>query len=94
MVAVMMGTTILTVISSIILLILLFIYGRNLRKIPARFTQGLFIFALVWFIEKLVSLYYYLTMMNYYVPAVSMQVFFLSLLQTVALFILLKITWE
>ena len=91
---IMTGTMVLTVLSSIMLLLLLGVYGKNLKRMPAKFTLGLFIFALVWLIEKLVSLYYYVTMMEYYVPEVSMQVFLLTLLQTLALMILLKITWE
>ncbi len=90
----MMGTTILTAIATVILVILLVIYARNLSKVKARFTWGLFIIALVWLVEKVMSLYYYVTMMDYYVPEVSTQVFLLSLLQTIALMVLLKITWE
>jgi len=94
MAGIMTGTTILTILSSIILVMLLWIYGKNLRKIQAKFTWGLFIIALVWLVEKVTSLYYYVTMMDYYVPEVSMQVFLLSLLQMFALVVLLKITWE
>jgi len=32
--------------------------------------------------------------MDYYVPAVELQVFILALLQTIAFAVLLKITWE
>lgn len=94
MTAIMTATLVLTVLSSFLLIVLLSVYGKNLRRVQAKFTLGLFIFALVWLMEKLVSLYYYIAMMEYYVPQVSGQVFVLSLLQTLALLILVKITWE
>lgn len=39
-------------------------------------------------------IYYYLTMMDYYVPAVEIHAFIFTLLQTIGFAILLKITWE
>lgn len=87
-------TTILTLISTLILLALLYVYSKNLKKIKSKFTIGLFIFALLFLIQNLVSLYYYLTMMKYYTPEVEVHVFVLTLLQTIAFLILLKITWE
>ena len=87
-------TTILTGISTILLLGLLFIYYKNLRKIKSNFTIGLFIFALLFLIQNIISLYYFITMMNYYAPEVEIHVFILTLLQTIGFGILLKITWE
>ena len=87
-------TTLLTVISTLMLLGLLYIYYKNLTKIKSNFTIGLFIFALLFLSQNLVSFYFYLTMMDYYVPQVEKHVFIFTLLQTIAFFILLKITWE
>lgn len=87
-------TTILTVVSVSALGMLLHIYAKNLKKIKSKFTIGLFVFALLFLIQGLVSLYYYLTMMKYYSPEVEVHVFILTLLQTIGFLILLKITRE
>ena len=87
-------TTILAAISALILAALSYIYIRNLRKIRSNFTIGLLIFALLFLIQNIVSLYFYLTMMDYYVPAVELHVFIFTLLQTIGFAILLKLTWE
>ena len=90
----MTSTTALTVLSTMLLGGLLHIYIRNLKKIKSNFTIGLLIFAVLFLVQNLVSLYYYLTMMDYYVPEVEAHVFILTLLQTIAFFILLRITME
>ena len=87
-------TTFLTSISTLLLLGLLYVYYKNLKKIKSKFTIGLFIFAILFLIQNLVSLYFYLTMMDYYASQVEVHVFILTLLQTIAFLILLKITWE
>jgi heme/copper-type cytochrome/quinol oxidase subunit 4 len=87
-------TTILTAISILTLGGLLYVYIQNLKKIKSKFTFGLFIFALLFLIQNIISLYYYLTMMNYYSPEVEIHVFIFTLLQTIAFITLLKITWE
>ena len=86
--------TILSVISAVLLLLLLYVYYKNLKSIKSKFTVGLFIFALLFLIQTIVSLYYYVTMMDYYVPEVEKHVFIFTLLQTIGFAILLKITWE
>lgn len=90
----MKAITALTIVSTLLLLGLLYVYYKNLKKIKSKFTFGLFIFALLFLIQNLVSLYYYLTMMDYYVPEVEMHVFIFTLLQAIGFSILLKITWE
>ena len=87
-------TTILTGVSTLLLLGLLYVYYKNLKKIKSKFTIGLFVFALLFLLQNLVSLSFYLTMMNYYAPQVETHVFIFTLLQTIAFLILLKITWE
>ena len=87
-------TTILTGISTLFLAGLLYVYIKNLKNIKSRFTIGLFVFALLFLFQNLVSLYFYLTMMQYYSPQAELHVFIFSLLQSVAFLILLRITWE
>ena len=87
-------TTILTAVSILILAAMLHVYIRNLRKIKSNFTLGLLIFALLFLIQNIVSLYFYFTMMDYYVPAVELHVFIFTLLQTIGFAVLLKLTWE
>ena len=87
-------TTILASISTLLLAGLLYVYIKNLKNIKSKFTIGLLVFALLFLLQNLVSLYYYLTMMKYYSPEVEVHVFILTLLQTIAFIILLKITWE
>ena len=90
----MNATTVLTGISTIFLLGLLYVYYKNLKQAKSKFTIGLFLFALLFLAQNLVSLYYYITMMEYYAPEVEVHVFILTLLQAIGFMILLKITWE
>ena len=87
-------TTILTALSALMLAALLHVYIKNLKRIKSSFTAGLLIFALLFLIQNIVSLYFYLTMMDYYVPEVELHVFIFTLLQTVGFAVLLKLTWE
>lgn len=87
-------TTIMTVVSVLALGALLHIYIKNLKKIKSSFTIGLFVFALLFLVQNIISLYYYLTMMEYYSPEVEIHVFILTLLQTIGFLVLLKITRE
>ena len=87
-------TTVLTGVSTLLLLGLLYVYFKNLKNIRSKFTIGLSLFALLFLIQSLVSLYYFVTMKNYYAPEVEVHVFILTLLQTIGFAILLKITWE
>ena len=91
---IMKVTATLTGISILPLLGILYVYYKNLRTARSKFTIGLFIFAVLFLIQSLVSLYYYITMMDYYAPDVEVHAFILTLLQTIAFAILLKITWE
>lgn len=90
----MNATTVLTGISTLILIALCYIYSKNLRNIRSGFTIGLVVFAVLFLVQNVVSLYFYLTMMDYYVSQVEAHVFILTLLQTIAFLVLLKITWE
>lgn len=87
-------TTVLTGISTVSLFGLLYIYIKNLKNIKSKFTIGLLIFAVLFLLQNLISLYFYFTMIYYFVPQVEIHVLILTLLQTIAFLILLKITWE
>jgi len=87
-------TTALTGTSALLLIALLFVYIKNLQKIRSNFTIGLFIFAALFLLQNIVSLYFYLTMMDYYAADVAVHVFILTLLETIAFLVLLVITWD
>lgn len=91
---IMTATTILNAMSVILLLILLALYFKNLKNVRSKLLIGLIIVTLVFFIQNVFILYYSLTMMTYYVPAVEFLVLMLSILQTLAFSIMLWITWE
>ncbi|MBI2146819.1 hypothetical protein HYU22_05795 [Candidatus Woesearchaeota archaeon] len=84
----------LTIISIMALLGLVYVYYKNLKKIKSKFTIGLLVFAILFLVQNVISLYFYVTRMEYYVPEVELHMFFLSLLQTLGFLVLLKITWE
>lgn len=86
--------TILTATSVILLLTLLGVYIKNLNHYKSKLLIGLTIFSVVFLVQNIFSLYYSLTMMEYYVPAVELQIFIFSLLQTLAFSVMLYITWE
>lgn len=90
----MAATTVLTGISTLVLIGLLYVYTQNLKKIKSKFTIGLFIFAALFLLQNLISIYFYFTMIAYYVPEVTVHVFIFTLLQAIAFLVLLKITWE
>jgi hypothetical protein len=94
MALIMSITMVLSAASTLMLLVLIYIYYTNFKKIKSSFTLGLMLFALLFLVQNLVSLYYYFTMMEFYVEQVSMHVFVLTLLQAIAFAIMLKLTWE
>ena len=91
---VMKATFVLTSINIILLLSLGYVYGRNWMKIRTWFTSGLLLFTVIFLIQDLTSFYFYLANMPYFVEMVSMHVFVLTLLQTIAFAILNIISWK
>ena len=87
-------TTILTAISVVLLLVLLVLYIRNLRSVKSKLLIGLIIFVGLFLLQNAVSLFYYVTMMDYYVAGVEPHMFVFSLLQTIAFAIMLWISWD
>jgi hypothetical protein len=91
---VMKATFVLTVVNIVLLLALAYVYGRNWQKIRSTFSAGLLLFTLAFLAQYLVSFYFYMTEMSFFVDMVSMHVFVLTVLQTIAFAILNGISWS
>jgi len=91
---VMKATFVLTIVNIVLLLALSYVYGRNWVKMRSTFTAGLLLFTLAFLAQYLVSFYFYMTEMQYFVDMVSMHVFVLTVLQTIAFAILNGISWS
>ena len=87
-------STYLTGLNILLILSLLFVYWKNMKRIRSLFTLGLFIFAGLFLLQNVVSFYFSVTMMPYYVEGVETFVFLLTILQTFAFIILNYITWK
>lgn len=83
-----------TFINCLLILSLIYVYIKNAIKIKSFFTLGLLIFALLFLIQNIVSIYFYITMIPYYVDEVETFGFIYSIIQTVAFIILNIITWK
>lgn len=91
---VMKATFVLTIVNIVLLLLLTYLYGRNWTKMRSAFTAGLLLFTIAFLAQYVMSFYFYVTNMDYYVDMVSMHVFVLTSLQTVAFTVLNAISWS
>jgi hypothetical protein len=91
---VMQATFVLTTVNIILLLALMYVYGRNWVRLRSGFTAGLLVFTIAFLIQYLTSFYFYVTNMDYFVDMVSMHVFILTLLQTIGFAVLNGISWR
>ena len=91
---VMKATFVLTIVNIVLLLALSYVYGRNWVRIRSTISAGLLLFTLAFLAQYLVSFYFYMTEMQYFVDMVSMHVFVLTVLQTIAFAILNGISWS
>lgn len=82
------------VLNTLLLSALLWVYGGMLREMPTRFTWGLLGFAAVLWLQNVVQLYFFATMMGYYVDGVAPLVLTQNVLATVASVLLLSVTWS
>lgn len=80
------------VLNTLLLTGLLWAYGAMLRDIPTRFTWGLLGFAAALWLQQAVQLYFYATMMEFFVPGVQPLVLVQNLLVAVAATTLLSVT--
>jgi len=90
----MNATVILTGVNAILVIALLYVYIRNLRKMYSDFTLGLLLFAGLFLVQNVASLYFYVTQMPLYAAGLDIHVFVMTALQTVAFLVLNKITWK
>ena len=91
---VMQATFVLTTVNIILLLALMYVYGKNWMKLRSGFTAGLLVFTIAFLAQYLCSFYFYVTNMDFYVDLVSMHVFILTLLQTIGFAVLNGISWR
>jgi len=77
-----------------LILSLLYVYIRNLRKMPTLFTWGLVIFAFLFLVQNVVTFAFAFTMMPLYVMEVKAYVLIFTALQTLAFALLNIITWR
>ncbi len=93
--SIMMNLSEIVVVLNILLTVLLvYVYLGNFVKFRSAFTLGLFMFASLFFIQNVVLLYFFVTMMPYYSVGVEIYAFVLSVIQMIAFFILNVITWR
>lgn len=81
-------------LNTLLLAALLILYLRIWREVPTGFTLGLAFFAAVLLFQNAVQLYFFATMMDYYVGAVQTLVLVQNLLATLALVVLVAVTWS
>ncbi len=90
----MQATFVLTAVNIVLLLALAYVYGRNWARLRSGFTAGLLLFTLAFLAQYVMSFYFYVTNMDYYVDMVSLHVLILTLLQTIAFAVLNGISWK
>lgn len=78
----------------LLILGLLYVYGRTLAKTRSMFSLGLALFAFLFLIHNTVSFYFQFIMMPLYTEGVQSFVFIFTLLQAAAFSILNWITWK
>lgn len=78
-----------------LLLLLLFIYGRNLRQVRSPFAIGLFLFAFLFLVENILSIQYFLQMEAWGVGAyAAWPMLFVGIAEVAAFAVLAWISWE
>lgn len=77
-----------------LLLILLYVYLKNYRKIKSKFTIGLLLFASLLLLQNALSVSFLVFLEGFGGPGLGYPQFFLNITEFMALFTLLFITWE
>ena len=90
----MMVTEVLTVVNVGLLLSLLYVYAKNYAKMKSGFTAGLALFAGLFLLQNLVSLFFLVTMMPYFVDEVEAIMPVMTVLQTLAFIVMNWLTWK
>ncbi len=79
-------------INSVLLVILLFLYGKIVFKTKALYPIGLFLFALFLLAQNLLAIFSYADMQAYFGPGVLPYLSGIGALELVSLIFLLKVT--
>jgi hypothetical protein len=79
-------------VNSILLLVLLFLYGKIVFKTKAMYPIGLFLFALFLLAQNLLAVFSYADMQAYFGDAVLPFLSGIAALELVSLSVLLKVT--
>jgi len=83
------------VVNAILLLVLLYVYAQNYFKVKSKFTASLLFFAFFLLLERIVVIYFYIAMDMCYATQLAEQVRpILSVIETVGLIALLRVTWK
>jgi hypothetical protein len=82
------------VINIILLSMLLYIYLENYRKLKSKFTAGLIFFASIFLIQNVLWIFFIVFVRDMRTPGMGLPNFILTIVETIGLGILLKITWE
>ncbi len=86
--------TIINGLNILLLLALLFVYIKNYLSMRSNFGLGLIFFALLLLIHNIVAVYSQISMIMYYSSEVAGFAFLLNVLQSLALAVLVYITWK
>ncbi len=82
-------------VSVALLLVLLFLYGRNLRQVRGPFAWGLFLFALLFLVENLVGIFAYLRMdAEGYGIDIALPMLYINIVEAAAFGVLVLISWD
>jgi hypothetical protein len=76
-------------VNVLLLIGLLWIYVNSFRRVRAQFTVGLLVFAALFLLQNLISLYSFLTMFMYYASGVTVMVLAITIVQTAGLSVIL-----
>lgn len=92
--AAMTANVAVVVVNTLLLTGLMVLFARMVREVRSRFTLGLLAFAAILWLQNVVQLYFYATMMQYYVGQVETLVLVQNLLATVAVAFLTYVTFS
>lgn len=83
------------VVNIVLLSGLLYVYAQNYFKVKSKFTISLLLFASFFLLERIVAIYFYITMDMCYASQSAEQVRpILSIIETMGLIVLLRVTWK
>ena len=94
MVEIMTLSVIASVVNVVLILSLLYVYGRSFAKFKSAFSAGLFIFAFLFLVHNVLYLYFAITMMPYYASDAQAFGLVFNVLQALAFLVLNLISWK